>query len=70
MLPKSTVWAVYATFLDGEQHLLIAYVDEKDARYHAERSTRQPEDEDGRSLLSAAEMLGIKTVTVKPLPVW
>lgn len=71
MIPKSTIFAIYVTFPNGESHLLTAYVEEKDARLHAERCTRQPISEDGRDvLLSAAEMLGLKAVTVKPIPVW
>jgi len=68
-VPKTTIWLVYATFADGERHILMAYVEEKDARQHADKGIRQPYD--GRDvLMSAAETLGIKTVTVVPLPVW
>jgi hypothetical protein len=71
VLPKTTVWAVYATFANGEKHALVVYADEKDARHHAEKSTRQPWDDDAREYgSSAAETLGIKTVTVAPLSVW
>ncbi len=71
MLPKTTVWVVYAVFPDGERHLLKAYAEEKDARLHAERCTAQPWDDEAREHgLSAAEILGLKTVTVTPLPVW
>ena len=71
MLPKTTIWLVHATFADGQRHILRAYVEEKDARLHAERSTRQPWDDDAREpSLSPAEMLGIKAVTVETLAVW
>ena len=69
--PKSLVWAVFAIFPDGDRHLLIAFAEERDARYHVEKCTRQPYSEDGWDvLLSAAEMLGIKTLSVSPLRVY
>lgn len=69
--PKSLVWAVFAIFPDGDRHLLIAFAEEKDARYHAEKCTRQPYSEDGRDVLqSASEMLGIKGLSVSPIRVY
>jgi hypothetical protein len=69
--PKCIVWLVLATFPDGQQHPLIAYAEEKDARLHAERATRQPMSDDGRDVLpSAAEIVGVKTLTVSPLCVF
>jgi hypothetical protein len=64
-----TVWTVNATFEDGTNQILIAYVEEKDARLAAERCSRQPYDDVGNPLLSPAEMLWIKGVSVRPLMV-
>ena len=69
--PKSLVWTVLAIFPDGQQHLLTAYAEEKDARLHAARATHQPMSDDGRDVLaSAAEIVGIKTLIVLPLRVF
>jgi hypothetical protein len=68
--PKTTVWAVYATFADGQRHILIAFVEAADAHQHVAKCLRQPYDEDGRPLLSAAEILGIQGLAVAGLPVW
>ncbi len=69
--PKYIVWLVLATFPAGQQHPLTAYAEEKDARLHAARGTRQPMSDDGRDVLpSAAEIVGITTLTVSPLRVF
>lgn len=69
--PKSLIWAVFATFPNGERHLLTAFAEEKDARLHVERATHQPMSDDGRDvLLSAAEVVGIKGLSISPLRVY
>lgn len=71
MTEPKIVWAVFATFPDGERHLLKAFAKERDARLHLERATYHPMSDDGRDvLLSAIEVVGIRGLSISPIRVY